>query len=75
MMTRMFDIAPQLAAALGRGADRLRAGAGVTARSETSLGEPTSNRTMASLAQAAIFSETLLNAIRARLQEIRLATK
>ena len=74
-MTRMFDIAPQLAAALGRGADQLRTGAAIAARAETSVGEPTSNRTMASLAQAAIFSETLLNAIRARLQEIRLVTK
>ena len=75
MMTRMFDIAPQLAAALERGADQLRASAAIAARAETSLGGPTSNRTMASLAQAAIFSETLLNAIHARLQEIRLVTK
>ncbi|MBV8727591.1 MAG: hypothetical protein JO233_07380 [Candidatus Eremiobacteraeota bacterium] len=74
-MTRMFDFAPQLASALRQGADQLQRSAATAALAETNLGASTSNRTMASLAQAAIFTETLLNAIRARLQEIRLVSK
>jgi len=75
MMARMFDIAPQLESALQTASERLRARATVAARSETNAGAPVSNRTMASLAQAAIFTETLLSAVRARLQEIKLVTK
>ena len=74
-MTRMFDIAPQLATALRRSADQLHKSAETVALAEANRGVSTSNRTMASLAQAAVFTETLLNAIRARLQEVRLVTK
>jgi hypothetical protein len=71
----MFDLAPQLAAALRTANERLATHAGETARAETNLGARTSDRTMATLAQAAIFSEALLSAIRARLQEIKSVTK
>ncbi|MBV9971917.1 MAG: hypothetical protein JO135_01145 [Candidatus Eremiobacteraeota bacterium] len=71
----MFEIAPRLEAALRNAADRLRYHASIVQRAETSAGAPTSNRTMASLAQAAIFTETLLSAVRSRLQEIKLVTK
>ena len=75
MMARMFEIAPQLERALQKASERLHAGAAVAARAETNAGAPVSNRTMASLAQAAIFTETLLSAVRSRLQEIKLVTK
>lgn len=71
----MFDLAPQLASALQAANEQLGTSASKTARAETNLGERTSDRTMASLAQAAIFSEALLSAIRARLQEIKSVTK
>ena len=74
-MARMFDIAPQLERALTGASERLRATAELAARAETNAGAPVSNRAMGSLARGAIFTETLLGAIRSRLQEIKLVTK
>ncbi len=75
MMARMFDLAPQLASALRKSAEQLQSTAMTAARAETNAGAPVSNQAMASLAREAIFTETLLSAIRSRLQEIRLVTK
>lgn len=71
----MFDLAPKLAAALQTANRNLGNDAIEAARAQTNLGSRSSDRTMASLARAAIFSEALLSAIHARLQELKSVTK
>lgn len=64
---RMFDLAPKLAAVLQTANRQLGSDATEAARAQTNLGARSSDRTMASLARTAIFSEALLSAIHARL--------
>ena len=71
----MLDVASSLQRALGLADERLAQGAQQAARSQTSLGQPVTDATMASLAQGAIFSEALLSAMHARLEEIKSVTK
>ena len=70
-----MDIAPQLQTALDRSRADLASEAGRAARAQTSLGTRATDATMAALAQAAIFSEALLSAIHARMEEIKSVTK
>ncbi len=70
-----MDVAPQLQASLTDARTRLAVDAGLAARAQTSLGVPTSDSTMASLAQSAIFSEALMAAMHSRLEEIKSVTK
>ncbi|MDP9016864.1 MAG: hypothetical protein M3N19_00900 [Candidatus Eremiobacteraeota bacterium] len=70
-----MDVAPQLQSALSNARSQLAWTASQTARAQTSLGGHTQDAAMASLAQTAIFSEALLSALHARLQEIKSVTK
>jgi hypothetical protein len=70
-----MDVAPQLRSALSEARSRLNAAASIAARAQTGLGGPVSDRAMATLAQSAIFSEAVLSAMHARLQEIKSVTK
>ncbi|MBC5829075.1 MAG: hypothetical protein GIW98_02650 [Candidatus Eremiobacteraeota bacterium] len=71
----MFDIAPQLQAALSAAQSQITASAGQTARSGTRLGVPYTDVEMAGFASRALFSEALLSALHARLAEIKAVTK
>ncbi|GAC1505818.1 MAG: hypothetical protein NVS1B14_11280 [Vulcanimicrobiaceae bacterium] len=71
----MFDNVSDLRGALADSAAGLRQHALEAARSQTNIGKVSQDRSMAALAQAAIFSEALLAAIHARLQEIKAVTK
>lgn len=71
----MFDIAPQLQAALSQSQWQIAGSAGQTARSQTNLGKPNSELTMAGFASQALFTEALLSALHARLAEIKAVTK
>ena len=70
-----MDVAPQLQSALLETRARLAQAAAGTARAQTTLGAPPDGATMASLAQGAIFTEALLSAMHARLEEIKSVTK
>lgn len=70
-----MDIAPQLQSALQDERGRLSVAASAAARAQTGLGGPPSDTKMASLAQSAIFSEALLSAMHARLEELKSVTK
>jgi len=72
---RMFELAPRLVAALGAANQQLGRDALEAARAQTNLGGRNSDRTMASLAKAAVFTEAVLSAMHARLQEIKSVTK
>ena len=69
----MFDVAQSLGGALSSAADRLGGAAAGTSRAATPYGDTRSDAPMASVAQNAIFTEALLNAIHARLAEIKVA--
>ncbi len=71
----MFDIASSLMRALGGARESLRDAASATARAQTSLGTTQSDGAMSQIAERAIFSEALLAAMHARLEEIKTATK
>lgn len=66
----MFDVADSLAGPLAAAQERLSAAASATARSQTA-----NNSRMAQVAQQAIFSEVLMNAMHARLAELKSVTK
>ena len=70
-----MDVAPQLQSALSETRERLAQAAGNAARAGTPFGGPAREATMASLAQSAIFSEALMSAMHARLQELKAVTK
>jgi hypothetical protein len=70
-----MDIAPQLQSSLAQTRSRLAGDAALAARAQTSLGTPASDVTMAALAESAIFSEALMAAMHARLEEIKAVTK
>ena len=66
----MFDVADSLAGPLAAAQERLSASASATALSQTAV-----NSRMAHVAQQAIFTEVLMNAMHARLAELKSVTK
>jgi len=70
----MFDVADSLLGALAGARADLSEAAGAVSRSQTSLGSPRTDGVLASAAQRAIFTEALLNAVHARLAEIKSVT-
>jgi hypothetical protein len=69
----MFDVGLSLAAALQSAGQQIAQASSTTARAGTPLGEPGSETAMAAIARTAVFSEALLNAVHARLAEIKTA--
>jgi len=67
----MFDVAGPLMNALNAERDRLGVAAAATAAAQTPLGSARPDAAMAGVAQRAIFSEALMNAMHARLAEIK----
>lgn len=72
---QMFDIGSSLMGALVDARRKLAAGASATARAQTDLGNDSGDGAMAQIAERAIFSEALLAATHARLEEIKTAAK
>jgi len=70
----MFDVADSLVNALGEAKTDLSAAAAAASRSQTPLGSPRTDSLLASAADRAIFTEALLNAVHARLAEIKSVT-
>jgi hypothetical protein len=71
----MFDVAASLNGALSLAESGLTGAALATSRAQTPLGSARTDASMASAAQQAIFTEALLNAIHARLAEIKSVTR
>lgn len=67
----MFDVADSLMGALASAKNGLSAAAGGVSRSQTALGSAQTDNTLALAADKAIFTEALLNAVHARLAEIK----
>ena len=70
----MFYTADSLMKALGIARTDLSAAAGAVSRSQTSFGPSRTDGVLASAAGRAIFTEALLNAVHARLAEIKAVT-
>lgn len=70
----MFDVAQPLLTALSRSREGLADSAAETARAQTPFGSTRSDAAMAGVAQKAIFQEALMNAVHARLSEIKSVT-
>jgi hypothetical protein len=70
----MFDVAAPLLIALSESRDALTAAASETSRAQTPYGAERSDAAMARVAQTAVFQEVLLNAMHARLAEIKSVT-
>jgi hypothetical protein len=67
----MFDVAASLNSALSRSRESLGSAASATALAQTPYGSSRTDAAMAGVAQHAIFQEVLLNAMHARLAEIK----
>ncbi|HET9393701.1 MAG TPA: hypothetical protein VFO29_09325 [Candidatus Rubrimentiphilum sp.] len=67
----MFDVADSLMGALASAKSGLATAAGGVSRSATPLGSARTESTLAQAAGQAIFTEALLNAVHARLAEIK----
>lgn len=70
----MFDVAQPLLTALTGSRDGLDAAASATARAQTPLGGSRTDAAMSGVAEKAIFQEALMNAMHARLAEIKSVT-
>ena len=70
----MFDVAAPLMNALARSRDGLGTAAAATSRAQTPYGSQRTDAAMAGVAEKAIFQEVLLNAMHARLAEIKSVT-
>ena len=70
----MFDVAGNLMSALTRAGTDLTGAAASVARTQTQLGSARSDRVLAAAAGRAVFTEALLNAVHARLAEIKSVT-
>jgi hypothetical protein len=70
----MFDVAASLNDAVSLAQRDLNGAASATARAQTALGGTRVDAAMAGVARKAIFSEALLNAVHARLAEIKNVT-
>jgi hypothetical protein len=76
MLRSMFDVGDSLRGALAEAGNRLRDAQGTVARANAGgAAGRAADAAMAQTAQAAIFSEALLNAEHARLEEIKAVTK
>ncbi|MEO9263385.1 MAG: hypothetical protein ABI282_04780 [Candidatus Baltobacteraceae bacterium] len=71
----MFDVSDSLRSGLRDAQVRLGAAQGALAKSSVGNGGHSADEAMAQTAQAAIFDEALMNAVRARLSEIKSVTK
>lgn len=71
----MFDVAYSLNGALQGAREALSRAALLTARSQTRPGSGRTDAAMAGVAQCTIFTEALLNAMHARLAEIKSVAK
>ncbi|HEY8297203.1 MAG TPA: hypothetical protein VIG32_04180 [Candidatus Baltobacteraceae bacterium] len=71
----VFDIAAPLMQGLANARDRLTAAAAATARAQTVPGAPQTDAAMADVAERAVFTEALLAATHARLEELKTVTK
>lgn len=69
----MFDVASSLTGALQTSGSRLGDAASRTALAQTPYGSSRSDAPMAAVARQTIFTEVLLNAVHARLAEIKTA--
>lgn len=70
----MFDVAGPLMNALLQSRDGLQDAASQTSRAQTPYGPSSTGSTMAGVAEKAIFQEALMNAMHARLAEIKSVT-
>jgi hypothetical protein len=70
----MFDVAASLNRAIDASQRGLSAAALATSRAQTPVGDSRTDAAMAGVAQNAIFTEALLNALHARLAEIKSVT-
>jgi hypothetical protein len=70
----MLDVAAPLMNALAQSRDALDSDASATARAQTPYGRARSDAAMAGVAENAIFQEALMNAMHARLAEIKSVT-
>lgn len=70
----MFDVAGYLLSALTRSREGLGDAAAATSRAQTPYGPARSDAGMAGVAEKAIFQEALMNAMHARLAEIKNVT-
>jgi hypothetical protein len=70
----MFDIGDTLLSGLTRARAGLTHDASATALAQTPYGEPRTDAAMAGVAENAVFTEALLNALHSRLAEIKTAT-
>lgn len=71
----MFDVADSLRGGLSQAQERLRAAQSDVARANAGEGGRSTDAAMSKTAQAAIFTEALLGAMKARLSEIKSVTK
>ncbi len=71
----MFDVAASLMSAMNTARAGLGEAAAATSRAETPYGDTRTDAGMARVAQGAIFTEALLNAMHARLAEIKSVTR
>jgi hypothetical protein len=71
----MFDVAASLMNALTQSRSGLGTAASATARAQTPYGASRTDAAMAAAAEKAIFQEALLNAMHARLAEIKSVTR
>jgi hypothetical protein len=70
----MFDVAGSLMQALASAKTDLSAAATAASRSQTAFGSQRTDSLLASAANRAVFTEALLNAVHARLSEIKSVT-
>ena len=70
----MFDVAGPLITALDAARDGLGAAASATARAQTTYGSSRPDAAMAGVAERALFTEALMNAMHSRLAEIKSVT-
>jgi len=71
----MFDVASSLINAMTQSRTGLGAAASATSRAQTPYGSTRTDSFMADAARQAIFQETLLSAVHARLAEIKNVTR
>ena len=71
----MFDVAESLRQGVAGAQERLRAAQAAVAVANVGHAGRSTDAAMAQTAQAAIFSEALLNAIHARLAEVKVVTR
>ncbi|HEV2261286.1 MAG TPA: hypothetical protein VGR69_03220 [Candidatus Rubrimentiphilum sp.] len=70
----MFDVAASLTTALESASENLQSAAAAASRSQTPLGSSRTDKILAAAADRAIFTEAVLNAVHARLAEIKSVT-